>query len=337
MLISRTPYRISLAGGGTDFPEWFKYNPASVISGTINKYSFITCRKLERFFEHNYRIVYSLIENVLEVDDIRHPAVKEIIKTLNCKHGLEIHHDGDLPARTGLGSSSAFSVGLVQLISRLMGNELGKRELAEIAIDIERNKLKENVGLQDQIACSYGGLNKIFFYYENEKPEFKVEQIIVNKDVKLALQKQIVLVYTGKQRFSSQISSKLVKNLSSSRYLNSDFMKKNNNLVSILEKILNGSENINTISDVFEESWQIKKYLNPDSITQELEHLKEFGIKNGAKSAKILGAGGGGFVAFWTPNDVLDKFKTAFNKNVLVQFEFEDEGSKIIYDSKSKT
>lgn len=337
MLISRTPYRISLAGGGTDFPEWFKHNPSAIISGTINKYSFITCRKLEKFFDHNYRIVYSLIENVLEVDDIKHPAVKEIIKTLNFKFGLEIHHDGDLPARTGLGSSSAFSVGLVQLISKLMGKELSKRELAEIAIDIERNKLKENVGLQDQIACSYGGINKIIFYYENEKPEFKVEKIIVKSDVKISLQNQIILVYTGKQRFSSKISSKLVENLKKSEYFNADFMKKNKILVENLEKILKGSESINTISDIFEESWQIKKYLNPDSITTELEQLKEFGIRNGAKSAKILGAGGGGFLAFWIPNESLDKFKKAFDKNVLVQFEFEDEGSKIIYDSMNRT
>jgi len=294
MLISRTPYRISLAGGGTDFPEWFKRFPSAVVSGTINKYSYITCRPLNKFFDHNYRIVYSLVENVLDIEDIKHPAVREVIKFLEYKNGLEIHHDGDLPARTGLGSSSAFTVGLLQLVLKIQNKEISKKQLAKLAIKLEREFHNENGGMQDQIACTYGGVNKFTFKYVQDLPEFDVSPISISKERLELFQSQIKLIYTGKQRFSSQVSEKL--------------------------------------TEIFEESWVNKKQLNSDSITRELQEIKDFGMQNGASGTKVLGAGGGGFLAFWVTENNREKFLNAFKDYVIVDIIFESEGSKIVYE-----
>jgi D-glycero-alpha-D-manno-heptose-7-phosphate kinase len=167
MVITKTPYRISFFGGGTDLNQWFRENGGAVISTTIDKYCYITCRYLPKFFQHNYRFVYSKVEEVLTLNDITHPAIRGILQTLNWEEGLEMHHDGDLPARSGLGSSSTFTVGLLNTLYALQGKLTSKEELAKKAIFIEQLILKEHVGCQDQIAAAYGGFNKIEFYGEN--------------------------------------------------------------------------------------------------------------------------------------------------------------------------
>jgi D-glycero-alpha-D-manno-heptose-7-phosphate kinase len=332
VLISRTPYRISLAGGGTDFPEWFKHHPSVVVSGTINKYSYITCRPLDKFFEHNYRIVYSLIENVLDIEDVKHPAVREVIKFLEFRSGLEIHHDGDLPARTGLGSSSAFTVGLLQLVLRLQNKEISKEQLAKLAIRVERELLNENVGMQDQIACVYGGINKVTFEFVKDSPEFKVFPIPISKDRLELLQNQIKLIYTGKQRLSSEVSEKLVSNLIDRSNLTEKIQSRNVEMALETVSVLEQSRDFTEMSEIFEESWVNKKQLNPDSITKELQEIKDYGMKNGGSGAKVLGAGGGGFLAFWVTESNREKFLNAFKDYVIVDFIFENEGSKIIYE-----
>jgi|688.fasta_scaffold257112_2 D-glycero-alpha-D-manno-heptose-7-phosphate kinase len=332
MLISRTPYRISLAGGGTDFPEWFKHHPSAVVSGTINKYSYITCRPLDKFFEHNYRIVYSLIENVLDIEDVKHPAVREVIKFLEYKSGLEIHHDGDLPARTGLGSSSAFTVGLLQLVLKLQNIETSKERLAKLAIKIERDLLNENVGMQDQIACAYGGINKVTFEYIKDSPEFKVSPISISKERLELLQSQIKLIYTGKQRFSSRVSEKLVSNLNNKSNVTEKIQLRNVEMAHETVSVLEQSKDYLEMSEIFEESWVNKKQLNPESITRELQDLKDYGMQNGGSGTKVLGAGGGGFLAFWVTESNREKFLNAFKDYVIVDFTFENEGSKIIYE-----
>lgn len=333
MLICRTPYRVSLAGGGTDFPEWFKYFPSAVVAGTINKYSYITCRPLNKFFEHKYRIVYSLIENAIDLEDVKHPAVREVINLLGYKNGLEIHHDGDLPARTGLGSSSAFTVGLLQLLLRIQNREMSKEQLVKLAIKVERELLNENVGMQDQIACTYGGINLVSFEYIKNEPKFNVSPITLVKERQEMLQNQIKLIYTGKQRFSSEVSDKLISNLISKSKLTKKIQLRNVEMAYEVVKLLEKSRDLIEIADIFEESWMNKKQLNPESITKELQEVKDFGMRNGGSGAKVLGAGGGGFLAFWVKPNKIEEFLNAFKEHVIVDIKFENEGSKIIYEN----
>lgn len=332
MIIARTPFRISFAGGGTDFPEWFSENRSVVISGTINKYSYLTCRNLENFFEHNYRIVYSIIENKFNIDEIEHPAVKAILNFMKYSQGLEIHHDGDLPARTGLGSSSAFTVGLIHIVNKLKSIETSKKELSDLAIHVERKILKEKVGMQDQVACAFGGLNRVDFYTENGESKYQVIPLKISRDKLDKLSDQIVLVYTGVQRFSSEVSEKLIDGLKAASKKTRELNKRNVELALMTEDILINGEDLNFIADIFEESWSNKAQLNPDSINDSLIAIKKLGLENGSTGAKILGAGGGGFMAFWVPLQNQAKFDEAFKKFVVTRFKFEKEGSKIIYD-----
>ena len=332
MIISRTPFRISIAGGGTDFPEWFIENQSVVVSGTIDKYSYITCRNLENFFNHNYRIVYSLIENKMDIDEIEHPSVRAILKYLRYPNGLEIHHDGDLPARTGLGSSSAFTVGLINIINKLNFNEISKKELSNMAIYVERNIMNENVGMQDQIACAYGGINRVDFYYENGEPSYFVKPLILTQAKLKEISNNIALVYTGIQRYSSKINEHLVTTLKNPSKKNKKLNIRNVELAMMTEEILTRESDLNSLADIFEESWHIKEQLNPDSVTEHLRSIKKLGIENGSLGAKILGAGGGGFIAFWVPSLNREKFSLAFKNFIVTNFNFETEGSKIIYN-----
>jgi D-glycero-alpha-D-manno-heptose-7-phosphate kinase len=335
MIISKTPFRFSFAGGGTDFPEWFINHPSVVISGTINKFSYLTCRKLENYFDHNFRIVYSKIENTKSVDEIVHPAVREILKLMNYPNGFELHHDGDLPARTGLGSSSAFTVGLLHIICELMSKKLSRKELAELAIKVEREILNENVGMQDQIACSYGGLNKVEFSRVNGENIFKVEKIDLDRNRLENLENQIILVYTGIQRFSSEVSQNLVDKISNGSTEVKKLQMRNVELALETEKILKTNEDLDLISEIFQESWSNKEQLNPQSITSELKYIRDLGLKNGSSGAKVLGAGGGGFIAFWVPLAKAELFNSVLNNFVKFNIKFEFEGSKIIYNSET--
>jgi D-glycero-alpha-D-manno-heptose-7-phosphate kinase len=267
----------------------------------------------------------------MDIEDIKHPAVREIIKFLEYNEGLEIHHDGDLPARTGLGSSSAFTVGLLHLILRLQNKEITKNQLATLAIKVERELLKENVGMQDQVVCAYGGINKVSFEYVDDVPSFTVIPIQIGKERKELLENQIKLIYTGRQRFSSRVSEGLISNIVNKSSITEKIQFRNIEMAHATEKILESSKDFAEMAEIFEESWDNKKQLNPESITKELQDIKEFGLQSGGSGAKILGAGGGGFIAFWVTEQNKEKFSNAFRNHVIVNIKFENEGSKIIY------
>ncbi len=210
MIITRTPFRISFFGGGTDYPAWFNEHGGEVLSTSIDKYCYITCRHLPPFFDYKHRIVYSAIENVHHWDEIKHPAVRAVLGWVNCSKGLEIHHDGDLPARSGLGSSSSFTVGLLHALSALKGQYISKEQLARDAIHIEQNVIGESVGSQDQVAAAYGGFNRIEFLPSGG---FQVSPVIVSKKRLKELQKHLMLCFTGFSRIASEVAKAKIDNL----------------------------------------------------------------------------------------------------------------------------
>ena len=210
MIISKTPFRISLFGGGTDYPSWYRDNGGSVLATAIDKYCYISCRHLPPFFDHKHRIVYSKVESVKEIEEIEHPSVRAVLSTLGTRAGLEIHHNGDLPARSGMGSSSSFTVGLINAINAMKGLQTSKDDLAKQAIYIEQEVLKENVGSQDQILAAFGGFNKIDF---NADDSFNITPVIINKDLTCKLQDHMLLFFTGLSRYASDIAKDKIANI----------------------------------------------------------------------------------------------------------------------------
>ncbi|PIZ84328.1 MAG: kinase, partial [Candidatus Omnitrophica bacterium CG_4_10_14_0_2_um_filter_44_9] len=255
MIISKTPFRISFFGGGTDYPVWFEEHGGAVLSTTIDKYCYISIRYLPPFFTHKHRIVYSNIENVKSIDEIQHPSVKALLRQFNIEKGLEIHHDGDLPARSGLGSSSAFTVGMLNALYALKGRIISKYELAKQAIDVERNVLKEIVGSQDQVAVACGGFNKITF---NKDHTFRTEPMTLQKERIIELEQHLMLIFTGFSRFASEIAAEQIKNtMDRKKELSS--MKE---MVDHAIEILNSCQDIAEFGKLLHESWQLKKCLS---------------------------------------------------------------------------
>ncbi len=323
MIISRTPYRISFFGGGSDYPEWYNKYHGEVLSTTIDKYLYISCRELPNFFEHNYRVCYSLIEEVKKISQIKHNVVKKALLSENFKKKLEIHYDGDLPARSGMGSSSSFVVGLLNGLSALNKVNLTKKQLSDKSVFFEQKILKEYVGSQDQVACTYGGFNFIKF----RKNSINVKRI-KNKNIFFKkLNKNLVLLYTGKQRVAQNIAKKFVNKLTSQK---KNEIKEILNCVREAKKIIKN----NSCSDfgrLLDESWNIKKKLNKDISNSTLDNIYSKGKENGAIGGKILGAGGGGFFLFYVPLKNRENFIKKMSFLTHIPFEFEESGSKIIY------
>ena len=322
MIITKTPYRISFFGGGSDYPEWYKKFGGEVLSTTINKHVYISLRELPNFFNHNLRISYSAIEEVNKISQIKHTVVKEALYKYLGNKNLEIHYDGELPARSGMGSSSSFVVGLLNAIKYFTKKTISKKELAKISLNFEQKILKEFVGSQDQIAACYGGFNYIKFQKNNS---FKVNPV-ENNDFKKKLNKNLVLLYTGQQRTAQLIAKKFVKKLTN---------QKKNEIIELLQCVKE-SKNIirndkpNDFGRLLNESWMIKKRLDKSISNSVIDDIYNLALKNGALGGKILGAGGGGFLLFYV-NDFkkkyfLDKMKFLTN----VPFEFENNGTQII-------
>lgn len=324
MIISRTPFRISFFGGGTDYPIWYKENSGAVLSATIDKYCYINIRYLPPFFEHKHRIVYSKIENVKKISEIQHPVVKELLKMFKVKDGLEIHHDGDLPARSGLGSSSAFTVGMLNSLYALNGKMVSKQELAKKAIYLERHVLKENVGSQDQIAVAYGGLNKITFYNDHN---FRVDPVTLSKTRLSELQDHLVLVFTGLSRYASEIVKEQLKSIHRKK-VELDIMRE---MVDQATSLLNGNSDIRAFGKLLHESWQLKKSLSNKISNSVVDKIYEAALKNGALGGKLLGAGGGGFILLFVPPEREKQVAKALKKFQIVRFSFDNTGSQIIY------
>lgn len=323
MIITRTPFRISFFGGGTDYPAWFKYNGGNVITTTIDKYCYITCRKLPPFFSHKHRIAYSKIELVNSVDEIQHPSVKATFKYYKIADGLEVHHDGDLPARSGLGSSSSFTVSLVNTLSALRGQRLTKQNLANIAIDIEQNIIKENVGSQDQVATAYGGFNRINFYKDNT---FHVEPIFFSTNRKKIFHSHLLLCFTGFSRIASEIAASQISNFSKKE----NELRKISSMVDIAQNILQDeSKNLDDFGYLLDDYWNYKKSLSDNVSNEFIDNIYKKAMNAGAFGGKILGAGGGGFLLLYAKPEFHDGIKKALGNLIYVPFEFENSGSTI--------
>jgi D-glycero-alpha-D-manno-heptose-7-phosphate kinase len=324
MIISKTPFRISLFGGGTDYPSWYRDNGGSVLATAIDKYCYISCRHLPPFFEHKHRIVYGKVESVKEIEEIQHPVVRAVLSTLGTRAGLEIHHDGDLPARSGLGTSSSFTVGLINAMNAMKGLQTSKDDLAKQAIYIEQEVLKENVGSQDQILAAFGGFNKIDF---NTDDSFNITPVIINKELTCKLQDHMLLFFTGLSRYASDIAKDKIANIKNNFRELTQMKEMVNEGLSILHR---PSDPIKDLGKLLRESWKLKRSLSTKVSTPQIDEIYETGINAGAIGGKILGAGGGGFILFFAApenhNKILDRLKNL----VHVAFNFDNTGSKIV-------
>lgn len=324
MVISKTPFRISFFGGGTDYPSWYREYGGGVLSTTIDKYCYITVRYLPPFFEHKHKIVYSLVETVKSTDEIKHPVVKALFKLFKVDKGLEVHHDGDLPARTGLGSSSAFTVGVLNSLYALNGNIISKAELARQAIHVERDILKENVGSQDQVAVAHGGLNRIVF---SDEHNFKIEPMTLPKERVNRLQDHLMLIFTGLSRFASKVASEQVKNI---KYKKNELTIMQQ-MVDFSVDILNSNKDLLEFGKLLHESWQLKRQLSSKISNSLIDSLYDKALRNGAIGGKLLGAGGGGFMLLFVPPERQKKLRKSLSNFLEVKFKFENDGSQIIY------
>lgn len=324
MIITRTPFRVSFFGGGTDYSAWYKTHGGAVLSTSIDKYCYISCRQLPPFFEHKHRIVYSKIENVRDIYDIQHPAVRNVMNWLGVSKGLEIHHDGDLPARSGLGSSSSFTVGLINAIKALNGEHISKRELASSAIHIEQEIIKENVGSQDQIAASFGGFNKIEFFPSGG---FEVSPVVISKEREEALAGHLMLFFTGFSRIASDIAKAQIDNMSNRE----SELKRMHSMVEESISILGqANSNIEEFGRLLNETWQYKRSLSDRISNPAIDNLYSEAVDAGAIGGKILGAGGGGFLLLFVPPQDQPKVRKALCNLVHVPFKFEKTGSCVV-------
>ena len=323
MIISKTPYRVSFFGGGSDYPNWYNKYSGNVLSSSINKHLYITCRFLPKFFDHKYRIVWSKIENVYNINDIEHPTVKKLLNFLNLKNGLEIHYDGDLPARSGMGSSSAFTVGLIKALFCLLDKKISNLDIAKKAIYFEQKIMKEIVGSQDQLATAVGGFNKIIF---NKKQNYKFHSINKVKNL-YKLENNLLLIYSGSKRTAQKIANTYVKKLTTT---NKFFIRNMIDHVNEGEKILKKG-NIDDFGKLLHSAWQIKKKLSSSVSNAKIDNLYDLAIKYGALGGKILGAGGGGFFLFYMKKELQKNFLDNNKKIINVPFKFTNMGTEIIY------
>ena len=329
MIISKTPYRISFFGGGSDYPSWYLKNGGVVLSTTIDKYIHISGRYLPPFFEHKYRIVWSRIENVKEINQIKHRAVKEMLKYFRIKSGLEIHYDGDLPARSGMGSSSVFAVGLMNLLNSFQGKKINKKQLAQKSIYFEQKILKDVVGSQDQIAAAYGGFNKIVF---NTGGSFDVHSVSIKKSTLKKLNSNLILLYTGFKRTAQNIAKNYVCKLTKSK---KSHILAISNFVTEAENILR-KDDLNDFGKLLHESWLEKKSLSSSITNFNIDEIYNNAINKGALGGKLLGAGGGGFFLFYVPYFRQKNFIKYFAKLINVPFKFSSTGSKIMFKNIDK-
>lgn len=324
MIITRTPFRISFFGGGTDYPAWYLRYGGAVLATTIDKYCYISCRYLPPFFEHKYRIVYSKIENVKAIPEIQHPAVRAVLDVYDCRDGLEIHHDGDLPARSGLGSSSSFTVGLINAIMALRGKYISKEELASQAIHVEQQVIRENVGSQDQVAAAFGGFNRIEFRRDGS---FDVAPIVLPAERLALLQSHLMLCFTGLARTASEIARSQIENLEK-RAQELDRMKAMvDEAISVLQS---KSAPIEDFGRLLHESWMHKRRLSDLVSTGEIDRLYEVARAAGAIGGKLLGAGGGGFFLLFVRPEHQKEVREKLSHLVHVPFRFESSGSRVV-------
>lgn len=326
MIIVRTPTRISFFGGGTDYPSWYDNHGGAVISATINKYSYITVRELPPFFPYKHRIRYYEQEEVNNLEDIRHPSVRESALFLGYDRGLEVVHNADLPARSGLGSSSTFTVGMLHALHALQGYIPTKRELAKQAIHVEQDRIGESVGSQDQVAAAFGGLNHIRF----SSSSFEVEPITISQSRILAMQEHMLLCFTGFARTASEIAVEQISNTES----NSKLLEEMSVITSDgLELFRSTDFSMADFGELLRRQWMTKRQLSQSISNRDLDEIYNTGMKAGAYGAKLLGAGGGGFMLFVAPPETHQTIQRALGEKMFVPFRFEGTGSSVVYYS----
>ena len=324
MIISRTPHRISFFGGGTDYPDYYLKHGGKVLGTAIDKYCYISLRKLPPYFEYKHRVVYSKMENVNTADEIIHPAVRETLKYLNVDFGVSVHHDGDIPARSGMGSSSAFTVGILNSLHALNGKMISREELTSEAIYVEQKLIKESVGSQDQTFAAHGGFNMIEFL---QNGEIFVEPIIITPERLKAFEESLMLFFTGLSRTASEIASDKIKNIPNNKH-NLSQMKE---LVEEAYKIIiSPNRDLSGFGELMNETWELKKNLSGKVSNQEIEEIYAVAMKNGAIGGKLCGAGGGGFMLFYVEPHNQQKVREVLNGYLHVPFKFDFDGSKII-------
>ncbi len=326
MIITRTPYRVSFFGGGTDYPTWYLKEGGAVLSTTIDKFCYVSARQLPPFFGEKHRIVWSHIETVSSINEILHPAVREGLRFLGFdnKKGVEIHHQGDLPARSGIGSSSTFAVGLINALMAMRGQTLGKYELALKALELEQNVLKENVGSQDQIAATFGGLNIIQFKTDGS---FQVVPVAVKRERVAELEKNLCMLYTGSSRLGGEVAASVIAGMRD-RTAELRQMRK---LVDDAHAILTGGGSLTAFGEMLHQTWVLKRGLAEGVSNSEVDEIYKTARENGALGGKLLGAGSKGFMLFYCPQEKQAALKQSLNRFVWVPFQFEWEGSTTIY------
>lgn len=325
MIITKTPYRISFFGGGTDYPEWFLENGGEVLSSTIDKYIYVSIRDLPPFFPHKYRIVYSQIEEVKQINKISHGVVREGLKLVNNgKHnGYEIHYDGDMPARSGVGSSSSFVVGFLNALHNHLNIKISKKNLALLSIKLEQEILNETVGSQDQIVACMGGFNSIKFL---KNGNFKISNLLNKKKDLDNFSKNFFIVFTGINRTAKFIAKTYVKKLNKKQSDLNEILSH----VEIAKKLLINKQ-FNQFGELLSESWKIKKSLSNSVSNEMIDDIYNIGILNGASGGKLLGAGGGGFLLFHVSQNNKEKFFRGMKNYIMLGFNLINQGTEVLF------
>lgn len=330
MVITRTPYRLSLFGGGTDYNEWFEANGGLVIAAAIARYCYISVRRLPPFFEHKSRVVYSHIESVLSNSDIRHPAVRGCLSYMEMADGLEIHHDGDLPARSGIGSSSSFTVGLLHALHALRSRMVDKRDLAEQAIHVEQTVLNEAVGVQDQIMAAHGGLQILEL---GPGKRWNAQGLLIPDDYLRDLEKHVLMGFSGLSRTADQHARAKIENMKKGK--TTQELKEIQAIAREAVTVLKSLGTVCEIGRLLDSSWRLKRRLADGLTSDWMDDLYETAIRKGALGGKLMGAGGGGFFFFLAPPERHDNIKEALPQiKVWVPFQTDFMGSNIVFHSR---
>jgi D-glycero-alpha-D-manno-heptose-7-phosphate kinase len=324
MIITSTPLRISFFGGGTDYPVWYRQYGGSVLSTTIDKRCYITCRRLPPFFEYHSRISYSKIENVSRNDAIQHPSVRACLQFVGIEEGVEVHHVADLPARSGLGTSSAFTVGLLLGLYALRNQMRDKHALASEAIHVEQELLREAVGAQDQVSAAYGGFNRINFGADGS---IEVRRMLTTQTRLAELEQHLALYFTGFSRFASEIAQEQLK-MTPHKKQELDAMLQ---FVDEAEAIVaSPNRPLDEFGRLLHESWKIKRTLTQKISTASIDEIYAAGLSAGALGGKLLGAGGGGFMLFFVPPERKEALRMRLKKLLCVPFAFSNRGSHVV-------
>ena len=326
MIITKTPYRISFFGGGTDYPAWYLEHGGAVLSSTIDKYCYLTCRHLPPFFIYRHKVVWSHIEIVSTIPEILHPAVREGLQWMGFDDGtgLEIHHQGDLPARSGMGSSSSFAVGFLKCLSALKGRMISKHELALKAIELEQQVLGETVGSQDQVAAAYGGFNVIQF---SPAGDIRVQPLTVAPERIRELEANLMLFYTGTSRLAAQIGADVIHHME----VRHSVLQRMREMVDEAIGILNGHTSINDFGYLLNEGWSLKRQLSGYISNAKIDQIYQRAIDAGALGGKLLGAGGSGFMLFYVPLVDQEEVKASLPEYLHVPVQFEKDGCSVIH------